>query len=763
MEYLETIKKYVSGKQYASSNVQSADGTIAYMTSTGVSKQYPSMEVYNATAGKNNCKSDFIQLTPNWVDLGFPVGSLMKSGQSCGNENTYVQATPPENQFDWNYYIQTYSDVRDAGLTTETAALEHWNKVGKPEGRLPNATILSSMATLGKVGYIDVDATMHHVPPTYSGTFTSYISRSNVTGIKMEDCSRPIPPVNYGEQVILSNNNSTGFMNSSSQLEFGSTSTNLFLRPPVGNDDQGKPVICGDSVSITTSASSYTSDCGWWGCKVGKMNPDTKQFEFGPGGESVATFKILNFNGVGTPIKYGDPFVITYTLTVNTPDLKQDAVLLPGESIKSLNGKYMFIYQTDGNVCMYTTSGGGIWCSMAVHTPGKLVMQSDGNLVAYDSGGIPRWATNTNGQGTGPYTLTLRNDRVAALIDANHTILWSTQTHEDNKDQYGYTYTEIPGSDSGGYDIPGAAYGNSSVQDCKNSCNSNPNCAGFVFNNSDNMCYPKTSSMYPIGPKQSYPSADLYTRDIASNQTTLGYAYVKDGVVKFGTFQEISAAGFATCIFSFKPQSALSDTCDVNRLKQMCNESDCTGFIHSPGTNSWQMITPNSSATDYTISSGLQDIYLKDTKVDLGDNSCQAGTPQFIDPTLFANYDHGEDFVAGGLNQCDVNIGAPQEPDSYKQDQTKMIQSGKKMVEKYKTLSVQDIQKKNIATTQDMKVKTDEYKNVLGQIKKIMPSTTLSQQQTDMELFDKQNQSQAILWGILATVVLAIILLRPNQ
>jgi hypothetical protein len=88
MEYLETIKKYVSGKQYASSNVRSSDGTLAYMTSTGISKRYPSQDIYDATAGKNNCKSDFIQLTPKWNELGFPVGSLMKSGQSCGNENT---------------------------------------------------------------------------------------------------------------------------------------------------------------------------------------------------------------------------------------------------------------------------------------------------------------------------------------------------------------------------------------------------------------------------------------------------------------------------------------------------------------------------------------------------------------------------------------------------------------------------------------------------------------------------------------------------
>jgi hypothetical protein len=758
MEYLETIKKYVSGKQYASSNVRSSDGTIAYMTSTGVSKQYPSMDVYDSTAGKNNCKADFIQLTPQWNDLGFPVGSLMKSGQSCGNENTYVQATPPENKFDWNFYIQNNSDVREAGITTESAAFEHWNTTGKQEGRLPNATILSSMATLGKVGYIDVDTTMHYVPPTYTGDYSSYVNSSNVTGTQMKDCTRPIPTVNYGEQVILVNGNKTGFMNASSQLEFGSSSTNLFLRPPVGNDSQGKPVNCGDEVSITTSASSYTKDCGWWGCKVGKMNPDTKGFEFGPGGEMAYTFRIFSPSGSGVPVKYGDPIVITCSLVSNKCDLNQDASLKPGESIKSLNGKYMMIYQTDGNVCIYNAGGEGVWCSTALHTPGKLVMQSDGNLVAYDSGGIPRWATNTNGQGTPPYTLTLRNDRVAAVIDSNHTILWSTPTHEDNKDQYSNTYTELKGNDSAGYDIAGAMYGNATVQDCKTTCNNNTDCAGFAFSN--NTCYPKTSSMYPIGAKQLNPDVDIYMRGIASNQTSMGIVYAKGTEVKIGTFQE--AIGSGSYIFSFKPQSSMSNTCDVDKLKQICNESDCSGFVHSPSTNSWQMITPTSSASDYTISSNRQDVYLKDAQVDLQDQSCQKGTPQFIDPTLFANYNQGEEYVQGGLGQCDLAIRPPEEPESYQKKQKKMIHQGQKYVDKYKSLSVGKVQQQNVQVTQDMKTKTTEYKQVLGQIKKISPSLTLEQQQTDMTLFDKQNQSRAILWGIIATAILAMILLRPK-
>ena len=762
MEYLDTIKKYVSGKQYANSNVRSSDGTIAYMTSTGISKQYPSMEVYNATAGKNNCHGDFIQLTPSWNDLGFPVGSLMKSGQSCGNENTYVQATPPETNFDWKFYIQN-NDVRDAGITTESAALNHWNTIGKQAGKLPNATILPSMATLGKVGYIDVETTLHHVTPTYNGEYTAYPKQTNATGAQMKDCSRPIPTVTYGEQVILSSRNQTGFMNSTSQLEFGSTSTNLFLRPPVGNDGQGTPVKCGDQVSITTSASSYTKDCGWWGCKVGEVNPDTKQVEFGPGGEMASTFTIFAAGGIGAPIKYGDPVMFICPLTMNNPTLKQDASLAPGESIRSLNGKYMLIYQTDGNVCMYTTSGGGIWCSMAVHSPGKLVMQSDGNLVAYDSGGIPKWATNTNGQGKGPYTLTLNNDRVAVVMDSNHNALWSSPTYEASNDQYGNTYTELQGTDSAGYDIPGAAYGNSTPMDCQDTCNKNPQCAGFAFSSKyNNTCFPKTSSMYPNGVKQSNAAVDIYTRTVSSNPETMGVFYVSGSLVKIGTFQEAMQAGANAYLFSFKPQTPISTSCDVDQLKKICNESECTGFVHSPDTNSWQMMTSSSSESDYAITSTMQDIYLKTASVKLKDQSCPSGNPQFIDPTLFGKYDQGEDYSSDGTNQCSLSVSPPQEPDAYKQQNQNMIQEGKKYIEKYNALSVKGVQQQNVKATQEMKTKTGDFTKVLGQIKQMKPSTTLGQQQTDMELFDRQNQIQAILWGVLATIILAMILLRPK-
>jgi hypothetical protein len=78
----------------------------------------------------------------------------------------------------------------------------------------------------------------------------------------------------------------------------------------------------------------------------------------------------------------------------------------------------------------------------------------------------------------------------------------------------------MTGTDSAGYDISGAAYGNATVVQCQTSCNDNTACAGFAFSN--NVCYPKTSSMYPVGQLEINPSVDLYVRNVTPESPPIG-------------------------------------------------------------------------------------------------------------------------------------------------------------------------------------------------------------------------------------------------
>ena len=224
-------------------------------------------------------------------------------------------------------------------------------------------------------------------------------------------------------------------------------------------------------------------------------------------------------------------------------------------------GEYFLMLQDDGNMCIYkgadpnSIQGGAIWCSGTngqakdinpnfAASKGKygknwitsgtalapndfigsntgafyLLMQTDGNLVLYTSTASSACSTNSNGQNLGGswvnavYELSPQgfkdNLGKVAYIDENAML----HSYAADKLKLNTNYAKLSNFDSYGNDIPNAAYGNSTIDQCKSSCNNLQDCYGFVFNNNDNVCYPKTSGMYPVGPTRYYPGLDTYTR-----------------------------------------------------------------------------------------------------------------------------------------------------------------------------------------------------------------------------------------------------------
>ena len=144
---------------------------------------------------------------------------------------------------------------------------------------------------------------------------------------------------------------------------------------------------------------------------------------------------------------------------------------------------YTFSLVTNCQTMADGNTGGGV-AANALYDIGKVGVQGDMSQVAY--------------------------------IDQNSEL----HAYPSTNTQYSNTYSEMPGNDSAGYDIPGAAYGGASVQQCETSCNNNQECAGFAFSN--NVCYPKTSSMYPNGARQINQVVDLYIRGKTPISTPIG-------------------------------------------------------------------------------------------------------------------------------------------------------------------------------------------------------------------------------------------------
>jgi surface antigen len=79
--------------------------------------------------------------------------------------------------------------------------------------------------------------------------------------------------------------------------------------------------------------------------------------------------------------------------------LQPGEVLSPGQYLESPDRHFTLIMQGDGNLVEYVTGGHAVWASnTAGHSGAYLIMQGDGNLVIYQ-GGTALWASGTGGQG----------------------------------------------------------------------------------------------------------------------------------------------------------------------------------------------------------------------------------------------------------------------------------------------------------------------------------------------------------------------------
>jgi hypothetical protein len=148
-----------------------------------------------------------------------------------------------------------------------------------------------------------------------------------------------------------------------------------------------------------------------------------------------------------------------------------------------------------------------------------LLMQSDGNLVLYTSTRVSACTTNSNGERVGggwvnalykllpiPFRQHIGN---VGYVDQENVL----HPYDSNNTKLSDTYTKFDKVDNYGNDIPGAAYGGATIERCKSSCNNNKDCYGFVFDNTNKVCYPKTSAAWPYGgPLRTHTHVDTYVR-----------------------------------------------------------------------------------------------------------------------------------------------------------------------------------------------------------------------------------------------------------
>jgi hypothetical protein len=94
-------------------------------------------------------------------------------------------------------------------------------------------------------------------------------------------------------------------------------------------------------------------------------------------------------------------------------------------TITSASSKYRLVMQEDGNLVAYDGNN-AIWAANTSGTDGqKAIMQNDGNFVLYHVDGRPLWASNTSGR-PGSYVI-MQNDGNLVIYQPNAPV-WATNT-----------------------------------------------------------------------------------------------------------------------------------------------------------------------------------------------------------------------------------------------------------------------------------------------------------------------------------------------
>lgn len=184
-------------------------------------------------------------------------------------------------------------------------------------------------------------------------------------------------------------------------------------------------------------------------------------------------------------------------MTGVTDTLTQGSALLPGQSLHSKDQRWTLTYQINGHLCAYGIDPTPFWCIGAVgYVPGRLQLQSDGNLVQYDATNKVHWSTGTNGKGARPVRLVMQNDRNVVLLDANNVRLWSSGTSLTPQGAItaGFTYPQgrsgvWAGEKPGEYPCGASQYASQNICAFTNAdaaesyCNSDAACLGYVTDN----------------------------------------------------------------------------------------------------------------------------------------------------------------------------------------------------------------------------------------------------------------------------------------
>jgi len=337
------------------------------------------------------------------------------------------------------------------------------------------------------------------------------------------------------------------------------------------SNDMTQALKYGRATNCTRLSDGSSSGGGWSNAVYNAVNPQSNYVLI------VNDFNILIQRGRNPTDNQGLVWAVNFTRSQDQKNSNYEAV----------KGKYGKNWISSGD-----TLAAGDWIG-SPNGYAALIMRADGNLVLNTfqmESNCKKMNDNNMGGGIGAnasYNIgksaITKNMGSLGYIDEDSKL----HAYPSSNQVYINDYKTINGVDTLGNDIPGAAFGNATVEACKRACDRNSKCGGFVTNSSGNICWPKTNSLYPFGgPSTPNPDRNIYIRNKVPSSPPIGVSKSTNNIDTV-TYQNYVNGG----AISNKYGLANANTVQKKQLEQLQSKLNLLSKKLKDMTNNFQIGT----------------------------------------------------------------------------------------------------------------------------------------------------------------------------
>ena len=512
MDRISSNNPYLSQNITLNNNSQLpviGSGTGGYVTGQGMFKNYPDVDTYNATSGKNGCPTNFIKNIPlDTYSKTLLQGKDMISGQSCGNEGS-------------NVYV---SQLNDKPTSTY---------IGCYNNKLPPSTevmFVPKMNSSNSVnGYYTYASSVYQNSNNFTGPWKAFDQNIDTWWHTYTDSANNLYDAYTGQYIGTTQvpfTNSSGVQTTVKgeylQINLPGVGTSTPSTYPLTRYEiQGRQGCCGTPNGRdpnTWYILGWTSSGGW------------QQVDYQT--NISFNFKMLSFN-ISNPAPYSAYLIIItvagdskapagsrscvqigqWNLYTGTPTNKN-----AGDAMISLGPGTLdqcHTYANDNGYQFYSMQG-----LQADGTATCLVSNDQTQIISYGKvdkqiSMIPLWASNTVSWATGniKYTTAILSTTGQITVSAP---TGETKTLNDADQTCTNVYSQTIGYDAGGNDL--TYMSKTTVDKCKTECINDNRCVGIVTRN-DNECWIKSN----INTRQKNSTVNLYSLSRQSTGSTCSF------------------------------------------------------------------------------------------------------------------------------------------------------------------------------------------------------------------------------------------------